>query len=174
MYRPQRASPSQYRIGRRRRGFTLLDTGLGTIIIGLGIVSTLQLLGKLTASQGDGQDLTIAVNLANNVHELTFNLHFTDPIAPTHWGPEAGETLATYNDNDDFDGATFSPPIDARRQAVPNLAGWTQSISVRSVDQNNLTATVPNGSTPAERIIVTVSHLGQVVYQESWLNVYPY
>jgi hypothetical protein len=149
---------------RVRRGFTLLETGLATSIIGLGVVALLQLTTKLTVTQ----------ILANNIHELTYNLHFFDPTQPTHWGPETGETLATYNDNDDFDGAVFSPPVDARRQTISNLSGWTQSITVRSVDPNNLTSTVPNGSTPTERITVTITHLGQQVYQESWLNVYPY
>ena len=159
---------------RVRRGFTLLETGLATSIIGLGVVALLQLITKLTVTQITAVDMTVAVNLANNVHELTYNLHFFDPTQPTHWGPETGETLATYNDNDDFDGASFSPPVDARRQTISNLSGWTQSITVRSVDPNNLTSTVPNGSTPTERITVTISHLGQQVYQESWLNVYPY
>src|SRR5882724_10957856 len=97
-----------------RRGFTLLETGLATIIIGMGVVAIVELLAKGTMSQIEANDLTIAVNLANSIHELTYNLKFTDPTNinnPTpHWGPETGETIANYNDNDDFDGKTFSPP----------------------------------------------------------------
>jgi hypothetical protein len=151
-----------------------METGLATMIIGLGVVSVLQLTTKLTVSQITAVDMTIAVNLANNVHELTYNLHFADPNSPTHWGPETGETLATFNDNDDFDGQTFSPPIDARRQTIANLKGWSQTVTVQSVDINSLTTAVPNGSSKAERVTATINHNGQQVYQESWLNVYPY
>jgi prepilin-type N-terminal cleavage/methylation domain-containing protein len=157
-----------------RRGFTLMEVAMGTMIIGLGVVSVLQLTAKLTVSQVGAVDMTVAVNLANNIHELFYNLHFADPVTPAHWGPETGETLATYNDNDDFDGSSFSPPIDTERNTLSNLSGWTQSISVQSVDPNHITSTVPNGSTSMERITVTISHLGQTVYSESWLNVSPY
>ena len=160
--------------GLLRRAFTLIETGLATMIIGLGVVSVLQLTTKLTVSQITAVDMTVAVNLANNLHELTYNLHFCDPNNPTHWGPENGETLATFNDNDDFDGQVFSPPIDARRNAISSLSGWSQGVTVHSVDINSLTTTVPNGSSKAQRITVTISHNGQAVYQESWLNVYPY
>jgi hypothetical protein len=151
-----------------------MEVALGTVIIGVGVMAVLELTTKLTVSQDGAVDMTVAINLANNIHELTYNLHFTDPINPTHWGPEAGETLATYNDNDDFDGSVFSPPIDTERNTLSNLTGWTQSISVQSVDPNSISTTVTNGSTSMERITVTVSHSGQTVYAESWLNVYPY
>ncbi len=163
---------------RSRRGFTLLETGLATIIIGLGVVSIVQLLAKGTISQIEANDLTIAVNLANNIHELTYNLKFTDPTninnPSPHWGPESWEALATYNDNDDFDGRTFSPPIDARRQALSGFGNWSQSITVQSVDPNKITLTVPNGTTQMERITVTIQHNGSTVYTETWLNTAPY
>ena len=151
-----------------------METGLATVIIGLGVVGVLQLTTKLTVAEITAVDMTVAVNLANNIHELTYNLHFADPVKPTHWGPETGETLATYNDNDDFDGSSFSPPIDARRQPMSNLSTWTQTISVKSVDPTSLTTVVPNGTSNFERITVTITHQGQTVYQESWVNVYPY
>jgi type II secretory pathway pseudopilin PulG len=157
-----------------RGGFTLLEVGLATMIIGLGVMAVLQLAAKLTVSQDNAVDVTQAINLANNIHELFFNLHFADPVTPTHWGPESGETLATYNDNDDFDGSVFSPPIDTERNTISNLTNWSQSISVQSVDPNSITSTVPDGTTSMERITVTIQHQGQTVYTESWLNVYPY
>jgi type II secretory pathway pseudopilin PulG len=160
--------------GRPRRAFTLLETAMATIIIGVGVMGVMQLLAKSTALQINSVDTAVAVNLANNIHEMTLNLYFADPVHPANWGLEAGETLATADDLDDFDGAVFSPPIDARRQPLANFANWSQSVTVQSVDPNRLTTTVPNGSTPTERVTVSVSHFGQVVYQESWLNASPY
>jgi type II secretory pathway pseudopilin PulG len=163
---------------RVRRGFTLLETGLTTIIIGMGVVAITELLTKGTVSQIEANDLTIAVNLANSIHELTYNLKFTDPSninnPSPHWGPETGETLATYNDNDDFDGQTFSPPIDARRNVLSNFTGWSQTITVQNVDPNKITLVVPNATTQMERITVTIQHNGKTLYTESWLNTAPY
>jgi Tfp pilus assembly protein PilV len=157
-----------------RRGFTLMEVGMGTMIIGLGVMAVLQLTAKLTVSQDGAVDMTVAVNLANNIHELFYNLSFANPTTPTQWGPSNGQTLATYNNNSDFDGSSFSPPIDTERNTLSNLTGWTQSIAVNSVDPNHITSTVPDGTTSMERITVTISHLGQTVYTESWLNVSPY
>ena len=149
-----------------------METGLATIIIGVGVTAIVSLLAKGTISNLNGADLTTAVNLANNVHELTFGLNFVDPNNPSNWGPEGGETLATYGHLDCFDGQTFSPPIDARRQSLSNYTGWSQQVSVTKVDINRLVTTVPNStSMPSARVTVTIQHLGQSVYSESWLVV---
>ena len=157
---------------RRRRGFTLMETGLATIIIGVGVSAVVQLLAKGTLSNLDGADLTTAVNLANNIHELTFGLNFVDPNNPTNWGVETGETLATYSHLDDFSNQTFSPPIDARRQSLSAYTNWTQTVTVTKVDINSLTTSVPNTTAmPCARVKVVVSHLGQAVYTEGWTIV---
>ena len=81
-----------------------------------------------------------------------------------------GETLATYNDLDDFDGSTFSPPIDARRQALANYTGWSQSISVQKVDVNRVATVVPSATvSPTLRFTVTVQRYGNTIYTESWM-----
>ena len=115
-------------------------------------------------------NVTTIVNLANSIHELTFGLTFVDPNNPANWGSEAGETLATYTHLDCFNGKTFSPPIDARRQALANYSAWSQSVTVTKVDINRLVTTVPGTtSMPSARVTVAVQHLGQTIYSESWL-----
>ena len=165
----------------RRSAFTLIETGLATIIVGLGVTAVCSLLAKGTVANSNGTNLTIAVNLANNVHELSYNLHFYDPSltgvvwgTAYHWGSETGETLPTYNDIDDFDGKTFTPPIDSRRQTLAQYSNWSQAVTVQSVDPNFVKTTVPNGTTPMVRVTVSVSHLGQAIYSESWLTVAGY
>jgi Tfp pilus assembly protein PilV len=153
-----------------RRGFSLLETGLATIVIGVGVTAIVQLLAKGTISNLNGADLTTAVNLANNIHELTYGLTLVDPNNPNNWGPETGETLATYSHLDCFNGQTFSPPIDTRRQTLSSYTNWSQSIVVQKVDINRVATTVPSTtSMPSARVTVSVSHLGQVLYSETWL-----
>ena len=154
----------------RRRGFTLIESALVTIIVGTGVVAVMQLLAAGSMSSRQSQSLTTAVHLANQIHELTLGLAFADPTDPSHWGPTNGQTLATYNDVTDLDGQTYSPPIDARRQTLATLTGWSQSITVDSVDPARITVAVPKGSTRAQRITVNVSHNGQVVFTEAWMT----
>jgi len=169
----------------RPGGFTLIEAALVTCIIGFGVVSMMRLLAAGTLSNTEATEITIANALAGNIHELTqlsSKMAFRDPSnspsapPPYTFGPEAGETLATYDDVDDFGGpagagTTFSPPIDARRQTIPNMTGWSQFIKVENVDQNSLTLVVPNGTSKVVRVTVTVSHRGRALCTSSWLVV---
>src|SRR5215216_2166023 len=92
-------------VRRARRGFTLIEAAITTVIIGVGCVSMLTLLGAGTMANNEGAELTTAMNLAGNVREAMAGVAYTDPTSPTHWGPETGEsTVAAYDDLDDFDG----------------------------------------------------------------------
>jgi prepilin-type N-terminal cleavage/methylation domain-containing protein len=152
-----------------RRGFTLIEASLVTAIIGIGVVAMLQLLAAGTMTNSEGTELTTGLNLAKNIRELSLGLRFADSDNPTHWGNESGETLSSYDDIDDLTGKSYSPPIDARRQALSDYTNWQQSITVQSVDPDLLTSNAPNGSTPAARVTVTIEHNGQYVCDLSWL-----
>jgi hypothetical protein len=113
--------------------------------------------------------MSTAINLAKSVRELMIGMPIADPVTPTHWGAETGENLASYNDIDDFDGKTYSPPIDARKVSITALTDWSQTITVKTVDPNLLTTTVPNGTTAAVRVTVNVSRNGKQVTSYSWV-----
>ena len=153
----------------RRSGFTLIEAALVTTIISFGVLAMLQLLAVGTVSNNDGAQMSTAINLAKGIREMMVGMSIADPATPTHWGSEAGENLATYNDIDDFDGKTYSPPIDARRTSIAALNDWSQSIRVQTVDPNLLTSTVPNGTTAAVRVTVDVTHNAKKVTSYSWV-----
>jgi hypothetical protein len=140
-----------------------------TSIVGFGVVSMLQLLAAGTVCNSEGTELTTALNLAKNIREMSLGLAVADPTNPTHWGAETGETLATYDDIDDYSGQTFSPPIDARRNSLTPYGTWQQRVTVETVDPNRLTLVVPNGSQPSIKVTVTVSHNGKDITDVSWL-----
>src|SRR3712207_2741458 len=68
-----------------RRGFTLIEAAMVTVIIGVGVVGMLELLAAGTLSNTKGTELTTAINLANNVREFTLAMPFLDPEQPTVW-----------------------------------------------------------------------------------------
>lgn len=177
---------------RRRRGFTLIETGLATVIVGLALVATFRLFAACTQQNSVSTRMTSAMMLAENVHEAMIGLLFNDPgTGSTTFGPEAGETLATYDDVDDFNGPVtgtgtmFNPPIDSQRNVLANLGKFTQHVTVWPVYLNNL-ETNSNPAAPdlpqttyqgALRIRVRILHQANPaeppieLYRQSWIRV---
>jgi hypothetical protein len=157
----------------KRTGFTLIEAALVTSIVGIGVLAMLQLLAAGTASNSAGAQMTTALNLAKGIREMSMGLSFTDDVTPTNWGPDAGETIGTYDDIDDLDGAVFNPPIDALRLTLTDYASWEQRVIVQSVDPDRITVAVPNGTSPAVRVTVTLMHNGRRVTEISWTTFDP-
>jgi prepilin-type N-terminal cleavage/methylation domain-containing protein len=163
----------------RRRGFTLIEAAITTVIIGVGCVAMLQLLAAGTMANGEGAELTNAMHLAGNVRECMAGVSFSDPTVAEGWGPEAGEgSVLAYDDVDDFDGSTFDPPINARRIALGSrYSGWSQSVQVQSVDPDNFLTVIPHMTLrpdlrPTSRVTVTVRRNGKTIYSQTWIASY--
>lgn len=156
-----------------RRGFTLLETSLAIVIIGSGLVAVLQLLAAGTISNEAATDLTTAVNLANNIHEITVRLPLFDPHYPTTWNPHLS-SVSSFAGVSEFDGSTFSPPIDASRQPIASYSNWSQVVTVQSVADSNLNTVIADSTSEwTARVTVQVLSGTQVVYQTSWLATEP-
>ncbi len=160
----------------RSRGFTLIEASMTTAIIGIAFVAALELFGACTKQNRASAQTTVAMMLGRHVQEAMLSLPFTDPnpISAT-FGAETGETLATFDDVDDFNNQSFNPPIDALRQPIDELAKYTQTVSVTSVNPNQPSASGSAGS--AVRITVTISYKStdsapvERIYSYSWLRM---
>jgi hypothetical protein len=109
------------------------------------------------------------MRLGNEIREMTLNLPRHDPVTGNaRWGPEDGEgTLGDFDDLDDFDGeggqgtvfsaALGNGPISARREPIPDLAGWSQVVRVRNVHGFEITRQVPDFSSDLVQVEVTVT-----------------
>ena len=169
--------PNSYTRRRRavRGGFTLIEAALAMVIIGVGVMALLELLAAGSMSNGAGTELTTAVNLANNIHEITIGMAFQDATTPSLTTHAAGEAVSAYTDIWDMNGDTYSPPLDVRRNPISAYANWAQKVTVQSVDPTNLTAVRPNDpvNLPTARITVTILHNNRQVYTASWLVTAP-
>jgi prepilin-type N-terminal cleavage/methylation domain-containing protein len=169
-----------------RRGFTLIETAMATIIVGLGITSMVHLVATCTQANDFSKQTTIAMLLADHITEAMDGLPFNDPyLVRTYFGPEPGETLATFNDVDDFDGSSFNPPIDSLRNAMPQFSQFTQVISVWPI----LPGQLSGNTNPANPAIAKSTYTGAVrvqvrimyqrvpadtareVYRSSWIRM---
>lgn len=104
------------------RGFTLIETSMATVIIGVGVLAMVDAQSSFIVSNQWSSHAASATFLANEIRELTRNLPKHDPVngitlvddgggnvIVAGWGVDAGETVVDdFDDLDDFDGITFS------------------------------------------------------------------
>jgi type II secretory pathway pseudopilin PulG len=182
MIRRSSSSP----LPRVARGFTLIEAALTTMIVGVAFVAIMQLFAACTQQNRIGQNMTTAMLLAGHIQETMAGLSFNDPaFATTYFGPEPGQTLASYDDIDDFDGTMFSPPIDARRQPIVGQVQFTQAVDVSPVyamqpssNSDLANPTIPKSIyTGCVRVTVRILYRANPtdaaveVYRTSWLRV---
>jgi hypothetical protein len=151
----------------------LIEAAMVTVIVGVGVTAMLQLLAAGTVSNSEGAELTMAINLANNIHEIAAGMAYYDPQKPTAWNSKE-PTVAEWDNITDLDGAVFFPPVDARRQPISGFPGWKQEVKVESVSRDLVTQVVPNTTAePTVRVTVTIKRSGMPVFATSWLAVAP-
>jgi hypothetical protein len=130
---------------RHRSGFTLIETALATIIVGVGVIAMVSAQAAFHKKNAWSTHASIAMALGNEIREMTWNLPQRDPVTgDAFWGPEGNEpSFQDYDDLDDFDGnggglifsaALENGPINARRQIIPNMDGWSQIVRVFNVE----------------------------------------
>ena len=120
------------------RGFTLIECMLAMVIVSVGLVSSVRLFAACTQQSITANQMTTAMLLAGHIREAMVGLSFNDPISgKTNFGFEAGETLASFDDIDDFDGQTFNPPIDSLRATITSMSQFTQVVSVVPVSRTS-------------------------------------
>lgn len=132
------AAPPRPRAG---RGFTLIETAMATVILGVGVVAIIEAQQSFMFTNEWSSHAATATLLANEIREMTRRLPRHDPVtslfvatdgggAPVviGWGVETGEVVVTdFDDVDDFDGLRFGAdgdlpgPISASGDIVPEI-----------------------------------------------------
>ena len=124
-----------------------------------------------TRANDAGTDLSTAEFLIEQIKELTALLPVVDPQTDiTAFGPETGETLTGYDDLDDFDGASFSPPINADRVTLNDYATFSQQVTVENVSASDFEQVVSDHGSYFVRVTVSVYQNAQRIATTSWLR----
>jgi type II secretory pathway pseudopilin PulG len=131
-----------------RRGFTLIEATLATIIVGVGCVASLNLIAAGTLSNLEGAEQTTGINLARSIREMTVN-----------------QTFATVRG---LNGVSYSPPKDGRGSDLTQCPGWQQSIAVQAVNPSKLIQDIVDPNAAALRVTVTTKRNGRIVCNLSW------
>lgn len=160
----------------QRRGFSLIETVLATIIVGVGVMSLMQLFVSCTAQNRLGASMTSAMFLAQNIQEAMADLPFRDPAGTPFGLEETAQGLVGFDDVDDFNGWTSAAgnPIDSTRTALPKLSNYVQAVTVDRVNVNQISQTLVGED--AVRVTVRVSYrppggTASEVYRLSWIRM---
>jgi prepilin-type N-terminal cleavage/methylation domain-containing protein len=121
-----------------RAGFTLLESMMALVIIGVGILAFVDAQSSFTQNNNWSSNAGTGMLLANEIREMVRRLPRHDPVTSLYvegsgagatlrgWGLENGEVVASdIDDIDDLDGAvfglggTFPGPIDAFGDVIP-------------------------------------------------------
>ena len=144
----------------RRIGFTLVEAVLSLVVIAAMLVAALTTVGAARLSQQKTSDASRAQRLAEDLMAEILIRPYADPDQSPTFGPEASESTTTRNDfddADDYNGWSASPPQTKDGSAIPNLTGWSRSVTVEWVEPMDVSQ-VKAFETNTKRITVTAKH----------------
>jgi len=152
---------------RARAGFSLIEVVAATMILGVVMVAALNSLGAYIRGQqrlGDrSRGWLLAQELLSEIMQQEYE-EGEDTVAFGRESGESGSLRQDYDDVDDYNNWSASPPQDKDGNADGDLTGWTRSAVVELVDPN-APQSVVGSDQGAKRIVVTVMRDGQQVAQ---------
>jgi prepilin-type N-terminal cleavage/methylation domain-containing protein len=159
---------------RGRSGFTLIETAIATVIIGLGVTALLVAVGSGTRVNNAGRKLTQATFLAQELREWTLRLPFSDQDsgdANNPPGPDGTSPQTFVDDLDDLMGVTYSPPRSGQGSAITDMTHWSETIELTWRDPDDLQTVVADGASNMVYVQVSISHKDREILETGWLII---
>ena len=144
-----RTSSIEHRASSIENAFSLIEVLIAIILVGLAIASLVAANIAFTKANSTGTDLSTAEFLVEQIRELT--------------------VMTGYDDLDDFDGVSFSPPISADGNDLDDLAAFSQQITVENVSAANFEQVVTYDSSFI-RVTVKVFLNSREISSASWIR----
>ncbi len=142
----------------RTSGLSLIELTVAIVIVAIAAPPMTALIYNVMTQGTQTDKRTAASALAKGLMEEILSKAFEDPLlAPGSFGTEEG-TRADYDDIDDYDGLSQSPPADSLGSPLTQFSAFRSQVLVENVtpeDVNGLAAA--DGSTNFKRVTVTVS-----------------
>lgn len=134
------------------------------MIVGVMLAAVMQTVGQANLMQFRISERTRAAQLARLLMaEIVSQSYAEGGVSSTiTLGAESGETRATYDDVDDYNGLVESPPLNHDGSAI-SLSGastWRRTVAVEWLNPTTLASASPQADTGVKRITVTVYHRG--------------
>lgn len=128
---------------RQRGGIGMMEVIIATVIVGVLMVAALRALGAAVRANMFIANQAKALMLADELLSEIVQTNYNDPDADDRIGRELGENGASrsaFDDVDDYDTWSSSPPTDRNGTVKSDYSGWGRRVDVGYVDKND-----PNG-----------------------------
>lgn len=162
---PATQGPPDRRFARGRSGraaLSLVETLLSVVLVGGLIAVSLNLVGASAVGNQKSGDRSRGQLLAEALASEILMQAYANPDGAPLWGLEVGESNAsrtTFDDVDDYDGWTESPPTLRDGTVLADFGGWSRSVAVAWVDADNLNQPILLDE-GVKRVTITVRHNG--------------
>jgi MSHA pilin protein MshD len=137
---------------------------------GLTLIEVVASLGAATRSADTIGNRAIAAGLADELLSEIVQQAYIDPDSSSPvFGHESGESTtlrSAFDDVDDYNGWTSSPPKYRDGTTIPNRTNWRQTVAVTWVAPAN-PALASVSDQGAKRVRVTIEYLNQVLADRS-------
>ena len=147
---------------RSRRAFSLAEIAVSMLLVSGLLVVSLNMVGDVTIGRQNMNDRSVGHLLAQDLMSEILPLSYQDPDGTPMFGYEAGEsttTRADFDDVDDYNGWSATPPESKDGTKIPDRTGWRRIVKVEYVQANDIN-TPALGHEGVKRIHVTVDHNG--------------
>lgn len=147
-----------------RRGLTLVEITVCTLLVSVTLVGAMTLLGEVVSSRTSNRDRARAHQMAQQLMTEILDTSYKDATSPV-FGPEAGEATGTrvnFDDVDDYHSWTASPPQSRGGTALTNANGWRHRATVEWISLAT-PSTVSVTDAGAKRVTVTIERNSLVV-----------
>ncbi len=157
---------------KNRSAFTLIEALMATLLIGVAVSALVIATVSQSQANAYGMNTSTAEFLLEEIRALTMPLPVMDPNTEAEtFGAETGEvSVADYDDLDDYDEVTFSPPVDVGGNVLNDFSNYSQTITVENVDPADFTSVIADHGSLIVRVSVSVQKNGQTVTSSSWIR----
>lgn len=115
------------------RGFTLIEASITLVLTSTLVLASLVAVGGSVKARVQHENATSGFNASHDLLNEILAQSYMHPGATPVFGLEAGESATTriaWNDVDDYDGWTSSPPQRPDGTEITELEQWTRTVSV--------------------------------------------
>ncbi len=151
----------------RSRGFTMVETAVSTLLVGLLLVGALRTAGSSMLAQNQSMRRAQAAALADSLMTDILGKSYMEPGATasaiTRESGESSTSKVSYDDVDDFNQWQEQPPQAADGTALSNLSGWKRKVLVSWVSVSGTTIASTSTESNIKQVTVQVFFNGALV-----------